>query len=698
MNTIKSIIILIFVIGLTANAHCQGSLTPVPTFGSNPGSLNMYSYVPSGISGSVSLVIAMHGCSQTASIYAVQSGWNKLADRHKFIMIYPEQVTANNSSKCFNWFDATDQSKNQGEALSIKQMVDYMESHYAIDSSKIFVTGLSAGAGMTSVMLATYPEIFNKGAIMAGLPYKASSSSFTASSAMGGFITKTPTQWGTLVRNENPSYTGPFPHVAIFHGTADLTVNVINATELIDQWTDVNNADQTADATNNAFQGNASVAQTIFNDNLNNPVVYYYKITGMGHGISVDTGSCARQGGTAGTYTLEKNFHSTYWAADFFDILRDPYAISGAIQVSPNATSITYSVVNTTGSVYAWTIPAGASIVSGQGTNSIVVNFGVNSGFITIEETTGAGCINDIASLYVKVQYNVVVSQTSYLMCHGSTTASLSVTASGGAIPYSYSWSPSGGTNSVASGLAAGVYTVTVTDNASVVVTSAGFTVTEPPLIAVSQTKTLCAGQTLTIGSHTYGTTNTYTDILGAANGCDSVLTTNLTVYPLTPLSLNISGNDTVCSLEGAFILSGGNPVNGVYSGSGVSTGSFNPATAGIGWNVITYTFIDANNCSGTVMDSLYVNSCITTGLGADVDLLKNILVYPNPASDAIVVSTNKVMRFEVNLFNSIGDLVVLKQFKTNTAKIDIHSLPAGLYMLNVKTDQGIVSHRIIKD
>src|ERR1035437_5615271 len=398
-KTTSSLILFVFI---TVNALSQGALTPVSSFGTNPGNLNMYYYAPSGITQSVALVVAMHGCTQTASTFSTQSGWNKLANRHKFIVVYPEQVVANNSSQCFNWFDATDQSKGQGEDLSIKQMVDYMKSHFAIDTTKIFVTGLSAGAGMTTVMLATYPQIFNKGAIMAGLPYKASSSSSTAFSAMSGSVIKTPAQWSALVKAENPSYLGPFPHVAIFHGTSDATVNIANATELIKQWTELNHADQTADATNNSFQGNTSVQQTIYNDSSSNPVVYYYKITGMPHGISLDTGACPRKGGATGTYAIEEHFHSTYWAAYFFGILMNPYAISGAIQVTENATNVTYSIVNSAGSTYTWTVPPGATIVSGQGTNSIVVNFGTSSGNVTVQETINGGCINDVASLYVR--------------------------------------------------------------------------------------------------------------------------------------------------------------------------------------------------------------------------------------------------------------------------------------------------------
>ena len=697
MKLIRSIIVLSVLAFFSKVAFGQG-LTPIPSFGSNPGNLSMYCYIPAGISGSVAVVVAMHGCSQSASIYALQSGWNKLADRHKFIMIYPEQITANNSSKCFNWFDAVDQSKNQGEALSIKQMVDYIKLNYTIDPSKIFVTGLSAGAGMTSVMLATYPEVFNKGAIMAGIPYKASTSASAASLAMGGYIVKTPAQWSTLVKNENPSYTGPFPRVAIFHGTADLTVNIINAAELIDQWTDLNNADQIADATNSSFQGNTAVEQKIYNDNAYNPVVYYYKITGMGHGISVDTGACPRQGGSTGTYTLEKNYHSTYWAADFFDVISDPYIISGVIQVAQNATNVAYSVVNTTGSAYAWTVPSGATVVSGQGTNSIVVNFGLSSGVIAVQETTSASCKNDIASLYVTIGYLVTVSQTAYIACNGEATASLLAVATGGTGPYTYNWSSGGGTASVASSLAAGVYTVTVADNASVVVTSAGFTVTEPAVISKSQTIALCAGSTITVGTHTYSISNTYTDTLIAANSCDSILTTYLSIYPLSPATLNLTGNDTLCNFESQFVLSGGNPVSGVYSGSGVIAGSFNPGIAAVGWNTIMYTVIDGNNCATTADDSLYVNACIHSGLSQAINISKNSIVYPNPANHEIIVSANGEDQFVLNLYNSNGTLVLVKHCNTNSAKIDIEMLQGGMYFLNVVSKQGAVSQKIIKN
>ena len=513
---------------------------------------------------------------------------------------------------------------------------------------------------------------------------------------MSGSVIKTPAQWSALVKAENPSYLGPFPHVAIFHGTSDATVNIANATELIKQWTGLNHADQTADATNNSFQGNTSVQQTIYNDSSSNPVVYYYKITGMSHGISLDTGACPRKGGATGTYAIEEHFHSTYWAAYFFGILINPYSISGVIHVTENATNVTYSIVNSTGSTYTWSVPPGATIVSGQGTNSIVVNFGTSSGNITVQETINGGCVNDVASLYVVVNYNVVVSQTANITCHGSATAALSVTATGGTQPYTYSWLPNGGTGLTASGLTAGLYTVTVTDHASVVVTSASFTVTQPAIISANQTIALCAGQTLTIGSHVYNTSNTYKDTLTASNGCDSVLTTSLTVHPLSSVSLSIAGNDSLCSYVGTFALSGGSPSGGVYSGSGSSSGNFNPASANIGWNIITYTVTDINNCTNKAKDSLYVNTCTTTGL-PDFDISKNISFYPNPVRDIITISANGVNPVEMELYNSIGELILKKEFNSNITNLDIRTLHSGLYLLNVKTKQGTVMHRIMK-
>jgi poly(hydroxyalkanoate) depolymerase family esterase len=394
---LKKIIIALF-ITLSLPIKSQIGWQTVSSFGTNPGNLNMYSYVPTGISGSAPLVVVMHGCTQNATTVAMQSGWNTLADRHKFYVIYPEQNSANNSSACFNWFLQGDENRNQGEAGSIKQMVDYMKTHYNIDTTQIFATGLSAGACMTTVMLACYPDVFKAGAVMAGAPYKAG-----ANALYGYTTTIAPQTWADSVKTGYPSYAGVYPKVAVFQGSADPVVNPANETEIMKQWTKIHGADQTADATVTSFNGNPYVTKNTYNDNNGNEVVETYTLTGMGHAIALDTGSCYQQCGKTGTYALEVYFSSTFWAANFFNILNNNIiSVNGLQAVSASQTGVTYSITSTSNTSYTWTVPAGASVISGQGTNQITVNFGPTSGNVTVIETS-SGCKVGPFNLFVNV-------------------------------------------------------------------------------------------------------------------------------------------------------------------------------------------------------------------------------------------------------------------------------------------------------
>jgi poly(hydroxyalkanoate) depolymerase family esterase len=381
----------------------QTGWTPVASFGTNPGNLNMYSYAPTALPTNAPLVVVMHGCTQTATQYASESGWNILANQHQFYTVYPEQNAANNSSTCFNWFNYGDQNRGQGEALSIKQMIDYMQAHYSIDASRIYVTGLSAGACMTNVMMACYPDILSKGAVMAGAPFKSATSSLTASNAMYGFVTHTAIVWGDSVRHQNPTFTGAFPKVAIFQGSSDLVVSPNNVIEEVKQWTNVHGADQTADLVQANFNGNSLITKNSYYNTSNQTVVETYTISGMGHGISVDPGTCYQQGGTTGTYAFDENFHSSFWAAYFFNILQAPTVISGSISVTASTNGVVYSVPAQSGFTYTWTVPSGITIVSGQGTNSISVNFGSVSGNISVTETDASACKVGPLDLWVTV-------------------------------------------------------------------------------------------------------------------------------------------------------------------------------------------------------------------------------------------------------------------------------------------------------
>lgn len=291
------------------------ALTEVTGFGSNPGNLKMFKYVPASLPANAPLVVAMHGCSQSASSYDDETGWQALADLWKFALLLPQQQSGNNSSTCFNWFEAGDIARGSGEALSIKQMVDRMKTDHGGDGARVFVTGLSAGGAMTAVMLATYPDVFAGGAILSGVPYNCGTGTSAAFSCMSPGSDLTPAQWGNKVRAAS-SWTGPWPRVSIWHGDADYTVRPVNATESMEQWTNVNGIDQTPEVSDTI----GGYPHKEYRDGTGKTLVETMIITGMGHGTPVDPGTGPGQCGTAGAYILDVNVCSSYYIGRFWGL------------------------------------------------------------------------------------------------------------------------------------------------------------------------------------------------------------------------------------------------------------------------------------------------------------------------------------------------------------------------------------------
>jgi poly(hydroxyalkanoate) depolymerase family esterase len=291
------------------------ALTPVTGFGTNPGNILMYEYVPANLTAGAPLVVVIHGCTQTAADMDDETGWTKWADQMGFALLFPQQQAANNSSECWNFFVKSDYQRGAGEPLSIKQGIDWMVSHHGINTSRIYVTGLSSGAAMTNVMLATYPDVFAAGAPLAGVPYKCATTVGSSLMCNGGTVTKTPAQWGDLVRGAY-AYSGTRPRVSVWQGTADLTVNYANFNETMEQWTNVNGADQTADVSDTV----AGYPHKVYNNASGSPVVETYSITSMGHGQPVDPGSGTTQCGTATGYNLDANICASYYIARWFGL------------------------------------------------------------------------------------------------------------------------------------------------------------------------------------------------------------------------------------------------------------------------------------------------------------------------------------------------------------------------------------------
>ena len=287
-----------------------GQLSQVTGFGLNAGSLNMYVYVPAGLTANRPLVVILPGCAGHAAEYDTETGWAKWADQMQFSLLIPE-VTSVQPNGCFRWYDPAHQARGSGEPATIIEMVDWMKSHYAVDPARVFVTGFSGGGGETNVMLATYPDVFAAGAPVAGFPYKCAVGGSEVSACQFSALTKTPQQWGDLVRAANPSWHGPWPRVSVWNGTADTTVIPANAQETMQQWTDVNGEDQTPETDETV----AGYPHKVYGA----AKVETYEVTGMGHAIPIKPGTDPDSCGAGGP-TASSNICGSLYIARWFGL------------------------------------------------------------------------------------------------------------------------------------------------------------------------------------------------------------------------------------------------------------------------------------------------------------------------------------------------------------------------------------------
>jgi feruloyl esterase len=290
-------------------------LREVTGFGSNPGELRMFTFVPAQMPPAPALVVVLHGCTQTAASYDYGAGWSTLAERYGFAILLPEQQVANNPQRCFNWFVPGDTRRGRGEAASIRQMVETMILDHGIDRRRVFVTGLSAGGAMTSVMLATYPDLFAAGAIIAGLPYGAATNVPEAYESMFQGAVRPGPEWGDLVRAASP-HKGPWPRVSVWHGDADPTVKPANADEIIKQWTNVHGLDPTAAASDRVD----GYPRQLWLNRAGEIAIESYTITSMAHGTPLASGERDEHVGKAGPFLLDVGISSSYHIAKFFGL------------------------------------------------------------------------------------------------------------------------------------------------------------------------------------------------------------------------------------------------------------------------------------------------------------------------------------------------------------------------------------------
>ncbi|KAJ7243649.1 carbohydrate esterase family 1 and carbohydrate-binding module family 1 protein [Mycena rebaudengoi] len=223
------------------------TLQQVTNFGSNPTNVGMFVYKPTTVKASPAVIVAIHYCTGTAQANAYFSGspYASLADTNGFIVIYPSSP---HSGTCWDVSSkATLTHNGGGDSNAIANMVTFAINTYKADPSRIFVTGSSSGGTppmMTNVMAATYPNLFKAASVYSGVAagcFVSSSGGVDAwnSTCANGQSVATQQQWANVVKGMFPGYTGTYPAIQEYHGTADTTLFYPNLAEEVKEWAGV---------------------------------------------------------------------------------------------------------------------------------------------------------------------------------------------------------------------------------------------------------------------------------------------------------------------------------------------------------------------------------------------------------------------------------------------------------------------------
>jgi poly(hydroxyalkanoate) depolymerase family esterase len=181
-------------------------------------------YVPASYTGeqAAPLVVMLHGCTQDPDDFAAGTQMNTLAEELQCLVIYPAQSMQANSSRCWNWFQGTDQQRDRGEPSIIAGITREVMTHYRVNKDQVYVAGLSAGGAMAAIMGTLYPELYAAVGVHSGLPFASASDLPSALSAMKG----------EFRRQHVPGR--PMP-IIVFHGDKDTTVHPVNGDAVIAQ-------------------------------------------------------------------------------------------------------------------------------------------------------------------------------------------------------------------------------------------------------------------------------------------------------------------------------------------------------------------------------------------------------------------------------------------------------------------------------
>ena len=254
------------------------------TFNSPAGNRHYRLFIPSSYREQpLPLVVMLHGCTQSPEDFAAGTRMNLLAEQQSCLVVYPAQPSQANASKCWNWFRKADQQRGRGEPLLIAGITRQIMDQFSVDSKRVYVGGLSAGAAAASVMGATYSDLYAAIGIHSGLACGAATDLPSALLAM---------RQGSSGRKEHSDDLSPVPAI-VFHGDRDTTVHPNNGDQILAQSMKGLNIQKTVHS--GQVPGGHAYTTTVLSNARGHAILEHWNVHGAGHAWS--------GGSPAGSYT-----------------------------------------------------------------------------------------------------------------------------------------------------------------------------------------------------------------------------------------------------------------------------------------------------------------------------------------------------------------------------------------------------------
>ena len=177
------------------------------------------------------LLVMLHGCGQDANSFATSTRMNRIALRERFWVLYPEQDRLVNGQGCWNWFD-TKSGRAFGETALIMKAIDQVCLLHPVDSTRVAIAGLSAGASMAALLVTRQPGRFKAVVMHSGIPPGTAHSTLSALGAMRGRRATQPLAATAALMAVD------WPPLLVIHGEADTVVSPRNGRAAAQAWAD----------------------------------------------------------------------------------------------------------------------------------------------------------------------------------------------------------------------------------------------------------------------------------------------------------------------------------------------------------------------------------------------------------------------------------------------------------------------------